>query len=211
MEIEVYNIQGAKTDKKVVLSDAIFAIEPNDHAIYLDVKQHMANKRQGTHKSKQRWEISGSTKKLKKQKGTGGARSGDINSPLFKGGARAFGPEPRDYSFKLNKKLKKLARLSALTYKAKDNNILVLEDFSFDKPNTKNYTEMLGNLNIPDKKTLLVLTETNKNVYLSSRNLKKAMVTSASNLNTYDILNANNLLFVESSLKEIENLFSVSE
>jgi len=211
MELEVYNINGAKTAKKVELADAIFAIEPNDHAIYLDVKQHMANKRQGTHKSKNRWEISGSTKKLKKQKGTGGARSGDINSPLFKGGGRVFGPEPRDYSFKLNKKLKKLARLSALSYKAKDNNIVVLEDFIFEGPKTKNYTEMLSNLNLPDKKTLLVLSESNKNVYLSSRNLKKAKVATASDLNTYDILNANNLLFVESSLKEIEKLFSVSE
>ena len=211
MEIEVYNIKGAKTAKKVILDDSIFAVEPNDHAIYLDVKQHMATKRQGTHKSKERSEVSGSTKKLKRQKGTGGARSGDINSPLFKGGGRAFGPRPRDYDFKLNKKLKRLARLSALTYKAKDNNILVLEDFSFEEPKTKNYTEMLSNFNLSDKKTLLVLTESNKNVYLSSRNLKKAKVISSSNLTTYDILNANNLLIVESSLKEIEKLFSVSE
>jgi large subunit ribosomal protein L4 len=211
MEIEVYNVKGAKTAKKVVLSDSIFAIEPNDHAIYLDVKQHMANKRQGTHKSKDRSEVSGSTKKLKRQKGTGGARSGDINSPLFKGGGRAFGPRPRDYEFKLNKKLKKLARLSALTYKAKDNNIVILEDFIFEEPKTKNYTELLGNFNLADKKTLLVLSESNKNVYLSSRNLKKTKVITTSNLNTYDILNANNLLFVESSLKEIEKLFSVSE
>jgi len=211
MEIEVYNIKGAKTAKKVILDDSIFAVEPNDHAIYLDVKQHMANKRQGTHKSKDRSEVSGSTKKLKRQKGTGGARSGDINSPLFKGGGRAFGPRPRDYDFKLNKKLKKLARLSALTYKAKDNNILVLEDFSFEEPKTKNYIEMLGNFNLSDKKTLLVLSESNKNVILSSRNLKKTKVISSSNLNTYDILNANNLLFVESSLKEIEKMFVVSE
>jgi len=211
MEIEVYNVKGAKTAKKVVLSDSIFAIEPNDHAIYLDVKQHMANKRQGTHKSKERSEVSGSTKKLKRQKGTGGARSGDINSPLFKGGGRAFGPRPRDYEFKLNKKLKKLARLSALTYKAKDNNIVVLEDFNFEEPKTKNYTELMGNFNLADKKTLLVLSESNKNVYLSSRNLKKTKVITTSNLNTYDILNANNLLFVESSLKEVEKLFSVSE
>ena len=211
MEIEVYNVKGAKTAKKVVLSDSIFAIEPNDHAIYLDVKQHMANKRQGTHKAKERSEVSGSTKKLKRQKGTGGARSGDINSPVFKGGGRAFGPRPRDYDFKLNKKLKKLARLSALTYKAKDNNIVVLEDFNFEVPKTKNYTELLGNFNLTDKKTLLVVSESNKNVYLSSRNLKKTKVITTSNLNTYDILNANNLLFVESSLKEIEKLFSVSE
>ena len=211
MEIEVYNISGTKTDKKVIMDDSIFAIEPNDHAIYLDVKQHLANKRQGTHKSKERSEISGSTKKLKKQKGTGGARSGDVNSPLFKGGGRAFGPRPKDYNFKLNKKLKKLARKSALTYKASENNIMVIEDFNFDEPKTKKYIEMLGNFNLSDKKTLLVLSESNKNVYLSSRNLKKAKVIMSSNINTYDVLNANNLLFVESSLKEIEQLFSVSE
>ena len=211
MEIEVYNITGAKTSKKVTLEDSIFAIEHNDHAVYLDVKQHMACKRQGTHKAKERSEVSGSTKKLKRQKGTGGARSGDINSPLFKGGGRAFGPRPRDYDFKLNKKLKKLARLSALTYKAKDNNILILEDFMFEEPKTKKYTDFLGNFNLSDKKTLLVLSESNKNVYLSSRNLKKTKVITSSNLSTYDILNANNLLLVESSLKEIEKLFSVSE
>ena len=211
MEIEVYNISGAKTAKKIKLDDSIFAIEPNDHAIYLDVKQHMANKRQGTHKSKDRSEVSGSTKKLKRQKGTGGARSGDINSPVFVGGGRAFGPRPRDYSFKLNKKLKELARISALTYKAKDNNILVLEDFTFEEPKTKKYIDVLSNFNLLDKKTLLVLSESNKNVYLSSRNLKKVSVITSSNLNTYDILNANNLLFVESSLKEIEKMFSVSE
>ena len=211
MEIEVYNISGAKTEKKIKLEDSIFAIEPNDHAIYLDVKQHMANKRQGTHKSKDRSEVSGSTKKLKRQKGTGGARSGDINSPVFVGGGRAFGPRPRDYSFKLNKKLKELARISALTYKAKDNNILVLEDFTFEEPKTKKYIDILSNFNLLDKKTLLVLSESNKNVYLSSRNLKKVSVITSSNLNTYDILNANNLLFVESSLKEIEKMFSVSE
>ena len=197
MEIEVYNISGAKTAKKIKLDDSIFAIEPNDHAIYLDVKQHMANKRQGTHKSKDRSEVSGSTKKLKRQKGTGGARSGDINSPVFVGGGRAFGPRPRDYSFKLNKKLKELARISALTYKAKDNNILVLEDFTFEEPKTKKYIDVLSNFNLLDKKTLLVLSESNKNVYLSSRNLKKVSVITSSNLNTYDILNANNLLFVE--------------
>ena len=211
MEIEVYKISGAKTEKKAILDESIFAIEPNDHAIYLDVKQHMANKRQGTHKSKERCEISGSTKKLKKQKGTGGARSGDINSPLFKGGGRVFGPRPRDYDFKLNKKLKQLARLSALSYKAKDNNILVLEDFNFDEPKTKKYTEMLVNFNLNDKKTLLVLSDVNRNVLLSARNLKKTKITTASNLNTYDILNANNLLFIESSLKEVGNLFGVAE
>jgi len=211
MEIEVYNINGKKTNKKVLLDDSIFAIEPNDHAIYLDVKQHLANKRQGTHKSKERSEVSGSTKKLKRQKGTGGARAGDINSPLFKGGGRAFGPQPRDYDFKLNKKLKKLARKSALTYKAAENNILVLEDFIFEDAKTKKYVELLNNFNLSGKKTVLVLSESNKNVYLSSRNLNTAKIVTSSNLSTYDILNANNLLFVESSLKEIEKLFSISE
>jgi large subunit ribosomal protein L4 len=211
MEIEVYNINGKKTAKKVMLDDSIFAIEPNDHAIYLDVKQHLANKRQGTHKSKERSEVSGSTKKLKRQKGTGGARAGDINSPLFKGGGRAFGPQPRDYDFKLNKKLKRLARKSALTYKASENKILVLEDFNFEDPKTKKYIELLNNFNLSEKKTVLVLSESNNNVYLSSRNLNTAKVVTSSNLSTYDILNANNLLFVESSLKEIEKLFSVSE
>lgn len=211
MEIEVYNISGSKTSKKINLNESIFAIEPNDHAIYLDVKQHMSNKRQGTHKSKERSEVSGSTKKLKRQKGTGGARSGDINSPVFVGGGRAFGPRPRDYSFKLNKKLKELARLSALTYKAKDNNILVLEDFSFEEPKTKKYLEVLKSFNLLDKKTLLVLSESNKNIYLSSRNLQKAKVTIPSNLNTYDILNAHNILFVESALIDVEKQFSKSE
>ncbi|MFA4851206.1 MAG: 50S ribosomal protein L4 [Bacteroidales bacterium] len=211
MEIEVYNINGKKTAKKVILDDSIFAIEPNDHAIYLDVKQHLANKRQGTHKSKERSEVSGSTKKIKRQKGTGSARAGDINSPLFKGGGRAFGPQPRDYDFKLNKKLKRLARKSALTYKASENNILVLEDFIFEDAKTKKYIELLNNFNLSKKKTVLVLSESNKNVYLSSRNLNTAKIVTSSNLSTYDILNANNLLFVESSLKEIEKLFSVSE
>lgn len=211
MEIEVYNINGKKTDKKIMLDDSIFAIEPNDHAIYLDVKQHLANKRQGTHKSKERSEVSGSTKKIKRQKGTGSARAGDINSPLFKGGGRAFGPQPRDYDFKLNKKLKRLARKSALTYKASENNILVLEDFSFEDAKTKKYVELLNNFNLSEKKTVLVLSESNKNVHLSSRNLNTAKIVTSSNLSTYDILNANNLLFVESSLKEIEKLFSVSE
>jgi large subunit ribosomal protein L4 len=211
MELEVYNISGAKTAKKINLDDSIFAIEPNDHAIYLDVKQYMACHRQGTHKSKQRSEISGSTRKIKKQKGTGGARAGDINSPLFRGGGRVFGPVPRDYDFKLNKKLKKVARKSALSYKAKENEILVLEDFNFETPKTKNFTDLLKSFNLSEKKTLLVLSESNKNVYLSSRNLNKSKIITASNLSTYDILHANNLLFVESSLKEISEMFSVSE
>ncbi len=206
MEVSVVNISGKETSKKVNLNDAIFGIDPSDHAIYLDVKQHLANKRQGTHKSKERNEVSGSTKKLKKQKGTGGARSGSDKSPTRIGGGRAFGPRPRDYSFKLNKKLKRLARISALTYKAKENNITVLEDFTFDAPKTKKYADLLNNLTLSDKKTLLVLGESNKNVYLSSRNLSNSKVVTTSDLNTYDILNANNVLFVESSIKEIENL-----
>lgn len=208
MEVSVVNISGKATSKKVSLNDAIFGIDPNDHAIYLDVKQHLANKRQGTHKSKERSEVSGSTKKLKKQKGTGGARAGNIKSPTIVGGGRAFGPRPRDYSFKLNKKLKRLARLSALTYKAKESSITVLEDFSFEAPKTRKYVDLLNNLKLSDKKTLLVLGESNKNIYLSSRNLANTKVVTASDLNTYDILNANNLLFLESSVKEIENLLS---
>jgi large subunit ribosomal protein L4 len=211
MEIEVYNISGTKTAKKVNLDDSIYAIEPNDHAIYLDVKQYLAGQRQGTHKSKERWEVSGSTKKLKRQKGTGGARAGDINSPVFKGGGRAFGPRPRDYDFKLNKKVKRLARKSALSYKVKENGLLILEDFSFEGPKTKNYTEILKNLNLTGKKTLMVLAESNRNIVLSARNLKRTKVITSSNLNTHDILYANNLLLVESSVKELEKMFSVAE
>ena len=208
MEVSVLNISGKATSKKVSLNDSVFGIAPNDHAIYLDVKQHLANKRQGTHKSKERAEISGSTKKLKKQKGTGGARVGSSKSPTRVGGGRAFGPRPRNYSFKLNKKLKRLARISALSYKAKDSNIKILEDFDFDAPKTKKYVDLMNNLNLSDKKTLLVLGTSNKNVYLSSRNLSATKVVTVSDLNTYDILNANDLLFVESSIKEIENLLS---
>ena len=208
MQVEVINISGKKTTKKVDLNDTIFGIEPNDHAIYLDVKQYLAAQRQGTHKAKERGEISATTKKLKKQKGTGGARAGSMKSPVFIGGGRVFGPKPRDYSFKLNKKLKKLARKSALTYKAKDNNIIVLEDFNFETPNTKNYAQLLNSLNLNGKKTLLVLGENNNNIYLSARNLERTKVVSASSLNTFDILDANNLLFVESSLPVIENLLS---
>jgi large subunit ribosomal protein L4 len=208
MEVSITNISGKATSKKASLSDAIFGIEPNDHAIYLDVKQHLANKRQGTHKSKERAEVRGSSKKLKKQKGTGGARAGNDKSPTRVGGGRAFGPRPRDYSFKLNKKLKRLARISALTYKAKESNLTILEDFSFDAPKTKKYADLINNLKLSDKKTLLVLGESNKNVYLSSRNLANTKVVTVSDLNTYDILNAQNLLLVESSVKEIENLLS---
>lgn len=208
MELVVYNINGQKTTKKVNLPDSIFNIEPNDNAIYLDVKQNMASKRQGTHSSKERSNLSGSTRKIKRQKGTGTARAGDIKSPLFRGGARAFGPSPRDYSFKLNKKLKSLARKSALTYKAKDDEIIVLEDFSFETPKTKNFIALLNSLNIEDKKVLFVFNETDKNTYLSSRNLKKVKTISASSLNTYDILNSNVLLILESSLANIEKLYA---
>jgi large subunit ribosomal protein L4 len=208
MQVEILNISGKKTTKKVDLVDTIFAVEPNDHCIYLDVKQFLANQRQGTHKSKERAEISRTTKKLKKQKGTGGARAGSMKSPLFIGGGRAFGPRPRDYSFKLNKKVKSLARMSALAYKAKGNAITVLEDFTFEAPKTKNYIDLIKNLNLSDKKTLLVLGDTNKNVYLSSRNLQGAKVVTASDLNTYDILNAENLILAESSIKALETILN---
>lgn len=208
MELAVYKITGDKTTKKVELIDSIFAIKPNDNAIYMDVKQFMANNRQGTHSTKERNAVAGSRRKIKRQKGTGTARAGDIKSPIFRGGGRAFGPHPRDYNFKLNKKLKKIARKSALTYKAKDNNIFILEDFDFDSPKTKNYIEFLNNFNLADSKTLLILTETKENIYLSSRNIKKTKITKASSINTYDILNANSLLIPESSLKEIEELFA---
>jgi len=204
MEVNILNISGKETGAKAQLSDSIFGIEPNDHAIYLDVKQFLANQRQGTHKSKQRNEIAGSTRKLYKQKGTGGARAGSVKSPLFNGGGRIFGPQPRDYSFKLNKKLKALARKSALSYKAQDNNIVVLEDFSFDAVKTKTYVQMVADLNVTDVKTLLVLGTANNNVYLSSRNLKKAKVITADQLNTYDVLNAGKLLLTAGALKTLE-------
>jgi large subunit ribosomal protein L4 len=208
MQVEIINISGKKTAKKVDLIDSIFAAEPNDHCIYLDVKQFLANQRQGTHKSKERAEISRTTKKLKRQKGTGGARAGSMKSPLFIGGGRAFGPRPHEYGFKLNKKVKALARVSALTYKAKDNAITVLEDFNFEAPKTKNFIDLMKNLNLSDKKTLLVLGDTNKNVYLSSRNIQGAKVVKASDLNTYDILNAENLILAESSVKVIETILN---
>jgi large subunit ribosomal protein L4 len=208
MQVEVLNISGKKTAKKVDLADAVFAAEPNDHSIYLDIKSYLANQRQGTHKSKERAEIARTTKKLKNQKGTGGARAGSMKSPVFIGGGRAFGPRPRDYSFKLNKKVKALARISALSYKAKENAITVLEDFSFDAPKTKSYTDLMKNLNMDGKKTLLVLGNANSNVYLSSRNIQKAKVVNASDLNTYDILNADNLILSESSVKVIETILN---
>jgi len=208
MEVNVVNISGQETGAKVQLPEAIFGIEPNDHAIYLDVKQYLANQRQGTHKSKQRNEIAGSTRKLHKQKGTGGARAGSIKSPLFNGGGRIFGPQPRDYSFKLNKKLKQLARKSVLSYKAKDSSIVVLEDFSFDSIKTKNYLKLVTDLKVAGEKTLLVLPAANNNIYLSSRNLKKAKVITADQLNTYDVLNAGKLLLTTGSVKTLEEAFA---
>lgn len=204
MEVSVYNIKGEDTGRKVVLNDAIFGIEPNDHAIYLDVKQYMANQRQGTHKSKERSEISGSTRKLGRQKGGGGARRGDINSPVLVGGARVFGPQPRDYGFKLNKKVKALARKSALAYKAQENALLVVEDFNFEAPKTKQYVELLQNLKVADKKLLMVLAEANKNVYLSARNIQRQDMAVASAVNTYQVLNADAMVVTESALAVIE-------
>jgi len=210
MELEVYNISGQKTAKKAMLDDNIFSIEPNDHAIYLDIKQYMANRRQGTHSSKEKGEITGSTKKLKKQKGTGTARFGSIKSPLFRGGGRVFGPQPREYGFKLNKKLKRLARKSALTYKAKENGIIILEDFTFEAAKTKNFVSLLRSFDLQNKKVLMVLAQNDKNVYLASRNIQKTKIVDAASINTYDILNANNVIFAESSLKEIEKIHSVN-
>ena len=211
MELSVYNIKGEDTGRKVVLDDAIYGIEPNDHAIYLAVKQYMANRRQGTAKSKERSEISGSTRKLGRQKGGGGARRGDINSPLLVGGARVFGPKPRDYGFKLNKKVKALARCSALSYKAKENSIIVVEDFTFDVPKTKSYIEMLSNLKVDDKKSLVVLPDVDRNVYLSGRNLQGTKVTIAKTLNTYIVLDANVIVMTEGSVKEIDEAFNKKE
>lgn len=204
MEVKVLDRSGKETGAKVQLPEAIFGVEPNDHAIYLDVKQYLANQRQGTHKSKQRNEIAGSTRKLHKQKGTGGARAGSIKSPLFNGGGRIFGPQPRDYSFKLNKKLKVVARKSALSYKAKDSNILILDEVAFDSVKTKNYAKMIADLNVSNEKTLMVLPAINNNVYLSSRNLKKVKVITAAELNTYDVLNAGKLLLTLDSVKILE-------
>ncbi len=208
MELAVINHKGEDTGRKISLSDDVFAIEPNDHAIYLDVKQYLANQRQGTHKSKERNEIAGSTKKIKKQKGTGGARAGSIKSPLFRGGGRVFGPRPRDYSFKLNKKVKQLARKSALSYKVKDNSLLVLEDLSFDSPKTKSFLAVLNGLSLTDKKTILVLPEENKNVYLSSRNLPKSKVVTVNDVNTYQLLNADQLVICEGSVSKLETILS---
>lgn len=208
MELAVINQKGEDTGRKISLSDEIFAIEPNDHAIYLDVKQYLANQRQGTHKSKERNEIAGSTRKIKKQKGTGSARAGSIKSPLFRGGGRVFGPQPRDYSFKLNKKVKQLARKSALAYKVKDNSLSVLESISFDSPKTKSYMALLEGMSLGDKKTLLVLPEENTNVFLSSRNLPKAKVVTVNDVNTYQVLNADHLVICEGSLSKLETILS---
>ena len=208
MELSVYNINGQETGRKVTLNDAIYGIEPNDHVIYLDVKQFMANNRQGTAKAKERSEHAGSTRKLIRQKGSGGARRGDINSPLLKGGGRVFGPKPRDYSFKLNKKVKILARKSALSYKAQENAIIVLEDFSFDAPKTKDFINMTKNLKVDDKKVLLLLPENDKNVYLSARNLQRAEVMTAATVNTYKVLNADVLVVTENSLQKIDDVLN---
>ncbi|MGL2994213.1 50S ribosomal protein L4 [Flavobacterium sp. TSSA_36] len=208
MEVKVLDFNGKDTGRKVQLSDSVFAIEPNNHAVYLDVKQYLANQRQGTHKAKERAEVAGSTRKIKKQKGTGTARAGSAKNPLFKGGGTVFGPRPRSYSFKLNKNLKRLARKSAFSIKAKEANIIVLEDFNFETPSTKNFINVLKALELENKKSLFVLGETNKNVYLSSRNLQGSNVVSSLELSTYAILNANNLVLLESSLEVIEENLS---
>jgi large subunit ribosomal protein L4 len=208
MKLSVLNITGEDTGKKVELKDSVFGIEPNDHAIYLDVKRYMASKRQGTHKTKERWEIIGSTRKIKRQKGTGTARAGSIKSPIMRGGGRTFGPQLRDYSFKLNKKVKQLARKSALTYKAKDECIKVVEDFSIESPKTKEYSDILSNLQIRDKKSLIILNQVNKNIYLSSRNIPGTKVVTVSELTTYDIMNCSSLVFVESSIEVLQNMLN---
>ena len=206
MELEVLKINGEKAGRKVQLSDEVFGIEPNDHAIYLDVKQYRANQRQGTHSSKERSQLSGSTRKIKRQKGTGTARMGDIKSPLLRGGARVFGPHPRDYSFKLNKKLKRLARKSALAYKVKENNLVVVEDFTFEQPKTKNYLQFLNDLKVNDGKTLLVANDVDNNVRLSARNIQGAKVKRAADLNTYEVMDAKKLIVCESSIETIESI-----
>jgi large subunit ribosomal protein L4 len=208
MEAKVLDFNGKDTGRKVQLSDSVFAIEPNNHAVYLDVKQYLANQRQGTHKAKERAEVAGSTRKIKKQKGTGTARAGSAKNPLFKGGGTVFGPRPRSYSFKLNKSLKRLARKSAFSIKAKEANIIVLEDFNFETPNTKNFINVLKALGLENKKSLFVLGDSNKNVYLSSRNLKASKVISSLELSTYDILNTNSLILLEGSLEVIEENLS---
>ena len=209
MELSVLNKEGKETGRKVTLNDGIFGIEPNDHAIYLDVKQYLANNRQGTHKTRERSEITGNTRKIKRQKGTGTARAGSIKSPIFRGGGTVFGPKPRSYRFKLNKKVKQLARKSALTYKARENGIMVLEDFNLDAPKTKEIVDINRNLQIADKKSLLVLPAQNNNIYLSSRNLQNTSIVTASELNTYQVLNAKAIVILEGSVKKIEEAFNL--
>jgi len=209
MELSVLNKEGKETGRKVTLSDQIFGVEPSDHAIYLDVKQYMANKRQGTHKTKERAEVAGSTRKIKRQKGTGTARAGDIKSPIFRGGGTVFGPRPKSYRFKLNKKVKQLARKSALSYKARENGIVVVEDFNLEAPKTKEIVNLKNNLQIADKKSLFVLPAENNNIYLSSRNLRDVSVVIASELNTYHILNAKSVVLLEASVKKIEEAFKL--
>lgn len=208
MEVSVLNIKGEDTGRKALLNDAVYNIEPNDHVIYLAVKQYMANQRQGTAKAKERSEVSGSTRKLGRQKGGGGARRGDINSPVLVGGGRVFGPKPRDYSFKLNKKVKVLARKSALSYKAKENAILVLEDFTMEAPKTKEFVEILNNLKLSDRKALFVLPGLDKNVYLSARNIQRVGVMSAAELNTYKVLDADVMVVTENSLKIVDEILT---
>lgn len=207
MKLAIHNTQGKATPKKATLNKDIFGLEPNNHAIYLDVKQYLASQRLGTHKSKERSDVKGSRRKLRKQKGSGAARVGDIKNPIFRGGGRVFGPRPRSYDFKVNKKVKRLARKSALTYKLSEKNIIIIEDFNFENPSTKLYSSTLNNFDLLENKTVLVLDKPNKNILLSSRNIGKAKVVLASELNTYDIMNANKMLFVESSIKVVEETF----
>jgi large subunit ribosomal protein L4 len=211
MELTVYNINGEETGRKVSLDDAIFGIEPNDHAIYLDVKQILANNRQGTHKSKERADIAGSTRKIKRQKGTGTARAGSIKSPLFRGGGRVFGPRPRNYHFKLNKKVKRLARKSALSYKAAENKITVLEDFSFDTPKTKNFVNLMKSFDLEGKKTMIMMPTNDSNVYLSARNIQEVLFLNSKSINTFDIMKAQQILIVESSLEDIKEMFNTAK
>ena len=208
MKLTIYSQDGADSGKSVTLDKTVFEVEPNDHAIYLDVKQYLANQRQGTHKSKERADINGSTKKVKRQKGTGTARMGSIKSPILRGGGRAFGPRPRDYGFKLNKKVKALARKSALSYKAKEKDLTIVENFSLEQPKTKSYLEILNSLSFADKKTLMVIPEVDSNIVMSGRNIRKAKIALASDVNTYDVLNADKLILCEGSIEKIENILN---
>jgi large subunit ribosomal protein L4 len=211
MELTVYNIKGEETGRKVSLDDAIYGIEPNDHAIYLDVKQILANHRQGTHKSKERAEVAGSTRKIKRQKGTGTARAGSIKSPVFRGGGRVFGPKPRNYHFKLNKKVKRLARKSALSYKAAENKITVLEDFNFDTPKTKNFVNLIKSFELEGKKMMILMPSNDSNVYLAARNIQEVLFLNSKSINTFDIMKAQQILIVESSLNDIDEMFKTAK